>query len=74
MTSIPIIDVSRARNGDNRKPCHALSHSPGIRPHSQGASLGFVTAREKGLIGIRDSGVTTSIWLATPSTSGAVEA
>jgi hypothetical protein len=61
MTSIPIIDVSRARNGDNRKPCHALSHSPGIRSHSQGALLGFVTA----LIGIHDIGVTTYSWLAS---------
>jgi hypothetical protein len=68
MTSVPIIDVARARNGDNRKPCHVRSRCPGVRQFRK-ARHGLVTTLEKGLLGTRNIGVITYIWLATPSTS-----
>jgi hypothetical protein len=50
-------------------PCHTLPATG----HFGKARLGFECAHEKGLIGIRDFGDATYVWLAK-STSGAAEA
>ena len=50
-------------------PCHTLLAAG----HFGKSRLGFVTAHEKGLIGIHDIGAVTYVWLAAPPTSSAAE-